>query len=209
MVDQINEGAVHVTGGASALAELVRLSQVTDRWTPGTRHITIEAKPFVGSWTALGTGLLLLVLGTVEFRSIVSSTLNRMASAPLQSAAAPAQVLRLTGLLGPAALLIVLLMNMADLFINGGGTRNEPWSLLRTLLIGSFCVHLFQSCIITPWILFGANRLRTLSSPRLVRAASVLAMLPLGFSAFVGIPAGLWSLSALRGYASSSGHRPA
>jgi hypothetical protein len=29
-------------------------------------------------------------------------------------------------------------------------------------------------------------------------------MLPLSFSAFVGIPAGLWSLLALRSYASSS-----
>lgn len=204
MVDQMDEWSAHVKGGASALAELVRLSQATERWAPGTRHVSIHAEPFFGSWAALGTGLLLLLLGTIEFRSVVSSSLDRMATAPLQSVAEPAQALKLTGLIGPLALLIMLLMNMADVFINGGGAGSQPFSLLRTLLIWAFALHLFQTCFITPWILFGANRLRTLSSPGAVRAASILAMLPLSFSAFVGIPAGLWSLSALRSHASSS-----
>ena len=204
VVNAMDVWSGHGRGGASALAELVRLSQATGRWTPGTRHVTIQAEPFVGSWVALGAGLLLLLLGTIEFRSVVSSSLNRMATAPLQSVAEPAQALKLTGMLGPFAFLIVFLMNMADVFINGGGTGSQPWSLLRTLLIGAFAVHLFHACFITPWILFGANRLRTLSSPGAVRAASILAMLPLSFSAFVGIPAGLWSLSALRSLASSS-----
>jgi uncharacterized protein (TIGR03067 family) len=204
MVEEMDEWSAHVKGGASALAELVRLSQTTERWTPGNRHVTIHAQPFFGSWAALGTGLLLLVLGAFEFTSVVSSSLSRMAAAPLQTAAEPAQALRLTGLLGPAALLIMLLMNMADVFINGGGAGSQPWSLLRTLLIWAFAVHLFHACFITPWILFGAYRLRTLSSPGAVRAASILAMLPLNFSAFVGIPAGLWSLFVLRGHARSS-----
>jgi serine/threonine protein kinase len=192
--------------GASALAELVRLSQTTDRWTPGKRHVTIHAEPFVGSWVALAAGLLLLLLGTWEFTAVVCGSLERMAVAPLQAASEPAQALRLAGMLGPAALLIVFLMSMADLVINGDETQ-RPWSLLRTLLIWAFAVNLFHACFITPWILFGANRLRTLSSPGAVRAASILAMLPLSFAAFVGIPAGLWSLFALRGHASSTTER--
>src|SRR3990172_3712860 len=101
-------------------------------------------------------------------------------------------------MVGPVALLIVFLFIMGDLFFNGGGAPGEQWSLLRTLLIWAFAVHLFHTCFITPWILFGANRLRTLSSPGAVRAASILAMLPLSFSAFVGIPAGIWALRVLR-----------
>jgi hypothetical protein len=198
MVTTMDGWSSHGRKGASALAELVRLSQTTDHWTPGKRHVTIHAEPFVGSWIALGAGLLLLLLGTWEFTSVVSASLERMAVAPLQAASEPAQAMRLTGMVGPVALLIVFLFNMVDLFINGGG-QVEQWSLLRTLLIWAFALHLFHTCFITPWILFGANRLRTLSSPGAVRAASILAMLPLSFSAFVGIPAGLWSLFVLRG----------
>jgi hypothetical protein len=107
--------------------------------------VPIRVEPFVGSWIALGAGIMLLLLGALEFRSVVLSSLNRMAAAPHQAAAEPAQAMRLTGLLGPAVLLILLLMNMADVFVNGGGAGSQPWSLLRTLQIGAFVVHLFHA----------------------------------------------------------------
>ena len=55
----------------------------------------------------------------------------------------------------------------------------------------------FKLPAIMPLMLFAASRMQSLRSPGWAKAGSIAAMLPVGISFVIGLPAGIWSLVVL------------
>jgi serine/threonine protein kinase/ankyrin repeat protein len=137
-------------------------------------------------------GIALVVASMLEMRFVLASQVDGSDRNSRELVRGAADTLRWAAWSSPLMMLVLISLYAARIASNPGP---DDWLVIS--LIMAMTAQGIHIVLVTPLILFGASQMQLFRSRSWGKAAGITAMLPLGISFVIGLPAGIWSLVVL------------
>ncbi|HUG68548.1 MAG TPA: serine/threonine-protein kinase [Pirellulaceae bacterium] len=141
-----------------------------------------------GCFTSLLVGVALIVAAVLEMRLVLVQQLEHAGRDTDALLRGPTRALRWSALSSPLMIPVLFAINLGN---------SSDHSSISTVLLVLLVLQIIHAIVLLPLILTGVSRMQSRRSLGWAKAASIAAMLPLGLSFIVGIPAGIWALVVL------------
>ena len=149
-----------------------------------------------GTIMSMFFGAALVVASMFEMRSVLGGQREGSLDDLHETVRGPATALRWAAWSSPLAIAALIALSIARTggMVSSAGPVDDPLGIALSLLAVAQIAH---TVLIMPLMLLAASRMQSLRSQGWAKAGSIAAMLPIGISFVIGLPAGVWTLIVL------------